>query len=249
VNHPFLRAGEVEGQVVFVEVDQRGHFLENLASQRHLALVALPQQLQLHVEQFLKLQPELGRGQQLVVLRKVNLLQGLGLRHQPVVLNQLRRQRLGDVRQGQLQQLAHHAHDGFAVDAVVVFELLGGVVHRLQKALAGLILVYFLQLGVSHLGPPVEHRRLTENDVLLVVAGVLLHPFHALEPYQLQLAGAVAHLGRKALFRPFAHQLLAAQHAAHLHIGQVIVEVGYLVYLRTVEVAKWVALNQVAVGE
>ena len=68
-----------------------------------------------------------------------------------------------------------------------------------------LSLGHFLQFRMGHLGSAIKHRWLAENDVFLVIFGVLLHPFHALEPHQLQLTGAVAYFGSKALLRAFAN--------------------------------------------
>ena len=151
--------------------------------------------------------------------------------------------------QGQLQQVGHHAGYSLAIDAVVVFELFGGVINGLQKALAGLLLGYFLHLGVGHLGPAVEHGGFTEHDVLLVVLDNFLQVVHTLEPHQLQLPAGINHLSHHALFMALANHLAAPQNALHLHVRQVVVQVYNVVELGAVEVTEGVALNQVAIGK
>ena len=109
-----------------------------------------------------------------------------------------------------------------------------------------------LQLGaIFHFGVgngdlPVPKVGLTKNEIGFVVAETVFEAFRGVEPYQGEIARAVAEYGFKAFFPADALGLYVHDAAAQLHVGHSLLQGAYGVYLAAVDIFIGKGVEQVA---
>ena len=131
-NHALLRAGEREGEPLAVKtVELFADGGEKKTVVLAYALLPVGEDHELHAEEFLELEPQLGGFEFLVVCGKVDVVQRVAQRREPVLFEDALRQRLGDPFPGERPRVADEVVDRFGAEAFVV-ELFGGAVDALH---------------------------------------------------------------------------------------------------------------------
>ena len=246
VHHTLLGTGELERQVVMVELVKR------LSHLRHqVALVLLPvvrhiaRYVQLHVEELLELQPLAGMLHLVLVVGIVDAADGFVAADEVSLLYDEVGQRLTQRR----QLLQHALHD--ALDAARghagLLHLLRSVIVGLQTHIVERHAVDVIDVGMAYLKAVVENAGTSEDDVLTVYLIRFNNILHPREPHQVNDAGAVREMGHETLLLYTHVEGLVGQYPpSYLHKGHVGCQFVDRIDLGTVHILVGVVLYQIA---
>ena len=139
--------------------------------------------------------------------------------------------------------------DGACAKAMV-FHLLGGVVDSLQsladKRVVGVVLLY---LGMDEIVVVVELAGLAEKHVLHAGLESVLEPFQATEPHHFDTARLVAEKASGACGPWCANHLNVGNRSNQLVINTVIIDIGHLLDLASVDVTERKLVEHILIGE
>ena len=139
--------------------------------------------------------------------------------------------------------------DGARAEAMV-FHLLGGVVHALQsfanKRILGVVLLDF---GVDEVEVVVELRGLAKQHIFHARLEAVLDPFQSSEPHHFDAACLVTKESCGACGPRCPNHLDVGDGADELVINGVVVDVGHLLNLATVDVTERKLVEHVLIGE
>ena len=254
LDHALLGGGELVRKGVVAVVEGLAHLAHDKAHGIAAADVFLLEEGQLKEEKFLEFEPISGFGQRRLVLREVNLTEGVSQGHQALLLENVVRKGFPDGGQDFLQGGAHQAEHHLAGDAGI-FEFLGRRIHARKHA--GGSGIGGVHLRVHHVQAVPEHRGLPEEDEGGAGHQACMHPLHALEKDHLHLAAFIGHHGAEAAhhvvlelpgrkFRAvFGKEADFLHRGPYLHLGQVRVDVGNTHDAASVYVAEGIQVHQV----
>ena len=246
VHHSLLSSRQLEMQIVMVKgVEDRAYLGEDIALVFITLLSGIAQDVELHIEEFLKLQTflrplHIAQRQGIVNLtqrllttyqmqtRKLGWQQGLG--------NGTRRN-LGDQRLGHLLQ-------GTGVQSPVLHLLRRDIV-RLHAHGAELHIGSLLNVGIDKLIPAVVGCRLTEDDILYARLVLVVDPTAGIEPYDIHDITAIGEMGYDALLPAFAKLLKTLYPPTDLHQRHIACQLTDGVDLRPVHIFIRIILQQV----
>ena len=246
VHHSLLSSRELEMEIVTIKAVEDGTYLgEDIALVFIALLGGIAQDVELHIEEFLKLQTFLrplyiAQRQGIVNLtqrllttyqmqtRKLGWQQGLG--------NGTRRN-LGDQRLGHLLQST-------GVQAPVLHLLRRDIV-RLHAHGAELHIGSLLNVGIDKLIPAVVGCRLTEDDILYAGLVLVVDPTAGIEPYDIHDITAIGEMGYDALLPAFAKLLKTLYPPTDLHQRHIACQLTDGVDLRPVHIFIRIILQQV----
>ena len=185
LEHTFLRPRQFKRQMMIVEVvEVLPYSIEHKAAIPLLTHLERANQVELQIEQFLKLQSSLSPLQVLGRSRKMNLPDGLIIRHQLIMLNDIGRQSLRKRIQMATQKTEDNALYGLGVQHITL-HLFGCIVHTHQRLLGiDTCLRGRFQFRMNHLKGMVELTLLglTEQEIVLLAMYAVLDVSKSIEP-------------------------------------------------------------------
>ena len=239
VHHALLRAGEVERQHLTVKtVEEGAHALHNITLTLLFAAPCHALDIGLDKEQLLEFQAHTRRLQTRIVGGSMQRHECLAQRHEPVIGQYRRGQRLGQVGT-QFQSLLNPAVEGARGDAGVT-QLLGQRVDA-AEALHGSGAAGDVDLGMRQrpFARRLEERRLAEKNVFGTDMVCFPDCTHRAEPQHLYHPRSVAEQSHEALLGALAGDRHRHEAPLQLHRRHVALEVGDAVDAAAVDIVAW----------
>ena len=248
MHDPLLCPCQFEGEVVFIKsVEGIAHSLQ------YVALVASPmvggvaQDVELHIEEFLKLEPLLRLLYIQHILGIVYLYESLSARDEVEWGGDKLRQCLGKSR---LRYLLHQSLREFLylprLQSRLLHLLRRGVI-RLHAHRGEFDALRLVDVGMCKLVAASIDSRFAEHDVVDSHLIIIIYVLRALPPHEVHHAMAVAEVGHHALAPSTHGKLLKRQYPApYLHKGHRAVKFVDGIYAAAVHILVWIVFQQVA---
>ena len=223
-DYPLLRSGQRERQFFVVKTVKKA---TDRRKQKPVVTgfptALLTEYIQLDAEQFFELQPVFGRPQRLLRSRKMDVVQRVAQRHQPVTAHHVPGQRLAQMSLDLRPQIAHQRIDRLRAQLPVV-QLFGRTVHSLHFGMETVRLFeHGFHLGMHEVQRAVEKSGPSENNVFAPRFEPFFDPVDPFEPHQFGRTATVGNDGDKTLLRPGTYMLETGDACPELDISQRIV--------------------------
>ena len=231
-----LRTRQFKRKVLGVKgIEHFAHLAEYKPPIALLALLHVSQDIELHEEEFFKLQAELRLSQVFGSLGEMDVHQCLGEGDKVILLDDVIRKGFGQRLFDEVAQIGHQLLYRAGVEPIVL-HLFRCIVVGLQPHVGEHQFIGRVNVGVGNVHPSAKDGGLAEDNVRSAHLVLSRHKLLSLKPHQIHHSCAIAEMGDETFAVSFAGLFVTEYLSAQLDVGHVAVNLMHIVEPATVDI-------------